>query len=410
MSPKKHALLSASSAHRWMHCTASPRYEESLPDSTSTYAEEGSLAHEIAELKVNKRFLGMHGRTFNSKLNKLKQSPLYTAEMDSATDTYIEHLNDIFMSFDAEPTVAVEVRVDFSGYVPEGFGTCDCAMIGGDTLSIIDLKYGKGCPVSAENNPQMRLYALGALERYAAVYGDTIKQITMSIVQPRLNSFTTDTLSVEQLREWGDGVKITAQKAYLGLGEFVPGEHCRFCRGRAQCRARANIHTALEDFKDCVPAGAASAATATAATMDADSPLRFLSDEEVGDLLIRGQHLVQWYDDLKEYATSRLTSGKPVKGWKLVAGRSVRKFSNQDAAFEAAKSTGIEESMLYIRKPISLSDMEKLMGKKAFADTVGAFVVKPPGAPTLAMESDPRPPYSSAASDFADVVSTDAAE
>ena len=254
MPPEKHALLSASSASRWLKCTAAPRFEEHLPERTSEYAEEGRLAHAICELKTLKKFTVMTSRTYTTRLNKLKKNPLYSEEMDKTSDLYIEHLIEQAMLYDSTPTVVAEVQVDFGEYVPEGFGTCDNVMIGGDTLSITDYKHGKGVPVSAVGNPQMRLYALGALKRYAPVFGDAIKKVRMSIDQPRLDSYTTNTITVEELMAWGENIKPIAQKAFSGLGEFVPGDHCRFCRGKAQCRARANTNTALEDFKDCVPA------------------------------------------------------------------------------------------------------------------------------------------------------------
>lgn len=394
MAPEKHALLSASSASRWLTCTAAPRFEDGLPESTSIYAEEGRLAHAIAELKVLKKFTIMTGRTYATRLNKLKKDTLYDPEMDKATDLYLEHLTEQAMLYDSTPTVAVEVRVDFSEYVPEGFGTCDCIMIGGDTLSITDYKHGKGVPVSAVGNPQMRLYALGALKRYAPIFGDAIKKIRMSIDQPRLDSYTSDLITVEELREWGESIKPIAQKAFSGLGEFVPGEHCRFCRGKAQCRARANVNTALEDFKDCVLPGKAVL----------DDSAHILSDAEIGDLLIRGQHLIQWYKDLEEYATKALLDGKPIEGWKLVAGRSNRTFTDQDAAIKAVIAAGYDEALVYDRKPKTLSELEKLMGKAEFAEKIGSFVVKPLGKPTLALATDKREVYNPAASDFAGVV------
>ena len=314
MPPEKHALLSASSASRWLKCTAAPRFEEHLPERTSEYAEEGRLAHAICELKTLKKFTVMTSRTYTTRLNKLKKDPLYSEEMDKTSDLYIEHLIEQAMLYDSTPTVVAEVQVDFGEYVPEGFGTCDNVMIGGDTLSITDYKHGKGVPVSAVGNPQMRLYALGALKRYAPVFGDAIKKVRMSIDQPRLDSYTTDTITVEELMAWGENIKPIAQKAFSGLGEFVPGDHCRFCRGKAQCRARANTNTALEDFKDCVPAASV--------PPDAMAPQEFshigphgnevhplLSDAEIGDLLIRGKELVAWYKDLEEYATKALLDG-----------------------------------------------------------------------------------------------------
>lgn len=394
MPPEKHALLSASSASRWLNCTAAPRFEEGLPESTSTYAEEGRLAHAIAELKVLKKFTVMTGRTYTTRLNKLKKDALYDQEMDKTTDLYLEHLTEQAMSYDSAPTVAAEVKVDFGEYVPEGFGTCDCVMIGGDTLSITDYKHGKGVPVSAVGNPQMRLYALGALKRYAPVFGDTIKQVRMTIDQPRLDSYTSDLITVEELRAWGESIKPIAQKAFSGLGEFVPGEHCRFCRGKAQCRARANVNTALEDFKDCVLPG----------KPVLDDLAHILTDAEIGDLLIRGQQLVQWYKDLEEYATKALLDGKPIEGWKLVAGRSNRTFTDQDAAIKAVIAAGYDEALVYDRKPKTLSELEKLMGKAEFAEKIGSFVVKPLGKPTLALATDKREVYNPAAADFAGVV------
>ncbi|MCI8917091.1 MAG: DUF2800 domain-containing protein [Oscillospiraceae bacterium] len=406
MPPEKHALLSASSASRWLVCTAAPRFEEGLPERTSEYAEEGRLAHAIAELKVLKKFTVMTNRAFSTRLNKLKKEAHYDPEMDKTTDLYLEHLLEQAMTYNSSPTVAAEVMVDFADYVPEGFGTCDCVMIGGDTLCITDYKHGKGVPVSAEGNPQMRLYALGALKRYAPIFGDAIKKVRMSIDQPRLDSYTTDTITVEELRAWGESIKSIARKAFSGLGEFVPGDHCRFCRGKAQCRARANTCTALEDFAGCVPAGfltpreKQSMAAAQASGME---PPGLLTDKEIGDLLVRGKPLLQWYKDLEDYATTALLNGKPVPGWKLVAGRSNRAFTDPDAAIQAVIAAGYDEALVYDRKPKTLAQLEELMGKKNFAEKVGGYVVKPLGKPTLAEVSDKREAYNPAAADFAEV-------
>lgn len=405
MPPEKHALLSASSAARWLVCTAAPRFEEGLPENTSEYAEEGRLAHAIGELKVLKKCTPMSSRTYNTRLNKLKKNPLYTPEMDKTTDLYLEHITEQVMAYDSVPTVAVEVKVEFTDYVPEGFGTCDCCIIGGDLLSIVDYKHGKGVPVSAVGNPQMRLYALGALRRYAPVFGDAIKRVRMTIDQPRLDSYTTDEITVEELRAWGESIKPIAQKAFSGLGEFVPGDHCRFCRGKAQCRTRANVNTALEDFKDCVPAGKATPEQLAQAEQDGQDgiPTTLLTDAEIGNLLERGKLLVQWYKDLEAYATEALLAGKEIPGWKLVAGRSNRTFTDQDAAIQAVIAAGYDEALVYDRKPKTLSELEKLMGKAEFAEKIGGFVTKPLGKPTLAPASDNREAYNSAAADFAGV-------
>lgn len=381
MAPRKHALLAASAAARWLNCTAAPHFEEQFPDSASEYAAEGTLAHEVAEIKLRKKYHPhVAPRNNTARLNKLKKQDLYNEEIDSATDTYLDVVADQVMSYDSPPSVAMEVRVDLSRYVPDSFGTCDCCIIGGGVLSILDYKHGKGVPVSAEANPQIMLYALGALDRYQLVYGDTIHTVRMIIVQPRLGSTSTYTLTVEELRAWGESIRPIAQEAFTGPGVFRPGDWCRFCRGKAQCRARADQYTALEDFKGLQPAT--------------------LSDAEIGDLLERGRALTQWYKDLEAYASEALLQGKPIPGWKIVAGRSVRAWSDQDAAFEAAKAAGYDEALLYERTPLSLSAVEKLMGKTAFAETLGGYVIKPPGKPTLAPESDKRPAYTPAATDF----------
>ncbi len=393
--PEKHALLSASSASRWLKCTAAPRYEEQFPENTTDYAEEGRLAHAICELKVIKQFTTqLTPRTFTTRLKKLKENPLYQDEMDKTSDLYLEHLTERAMQYDTKPNVAVEVRVDFAEYVPEGFGTCDCIMIGGDTLSITDYKHGKGVPVSAENNSQMRLYALGALKRYKPVYGGSIKKVCMTIDQPRIQEPSSETITVEDLLAWGESIKPAAAKAYMGLGTFCPGEHCRFCRGKAKCKARADQNTALEEFKDCVPE-------------KGEKPPLFgqgtLTDEEIGDLLIRGQELVKWYKDLEEYALGTILKGGTIPGWKAVAGRSNRTFTDQDAAIAAVIAAGYDEALVYERKPKTLTELEKLMGKAEFADKLGGFVVKPIGKPTLALLTDKREAYNPAAADFAGI-------
>jgi len=409
MPPERHAVCSASASERWRNCTAAPRFEEGLPERTSSYAEEGRLAHAICELKALKKFTPMSNRTYTTRLNKLKKDPVYDPEMDKTSDTYLEHLVELAMTYDNPPSVAVEVEVDFSDWVPEGFGTCDSAMIGGDLLSITDYKHGKGVPVSAENNSQMRLYALGALKRYSAVFGDSIKRVRMNIDQPRLNNYSSETITVGELLAWGEEIKPIAQKAFSGLGEFVPGDHCRFCRGKAVCRARANANTALEDFAGCVPASSVQPGDLVPQVHSYIGPNGnevhpLLSDEEIGALLIRGQHLVKWYKDLEEYATEALLNGKPIEGWKLVAGRSNRTFSDPEAAFQAIIAAGYDEALLYDRKPKTLSDLEKLMGKTEFAEKIGSFVVKPLGKPALVPASDKRDAYNPAAADFAEVV------
>ncbi len=404
--PKQHALLSASAAHRWLACTAAPRFEEQFASGTSEYAEEGTLAHEVSELFARKHFTVMTNRKYNADLKKLTAKPHYSDEMLSTAKFYVDYLNEKALSYPSKPYITFEVQVDFSDYVPEGFGTCDCAMIGGDTLHITDYKHGKGVVVSAVGNQQMRLYALGALKMFALIFGDSIKNVSMGICQPRItDEVSEETLTVEELKAWGESIKPTAQEAYNGPGTFCPGEHCRFCKGKAQCRARAEQNTAFEYFKDFAIAGKA------APELQALSPETraviglppMLSDSEIADLLVRAAGLEQWYKDLQEYATQALLCGKEIPGWKVVAGKSNRAFKDLPTAFQKVIEAGYDEALLYERKPITLTGVETLLGKQKFAELLTDYVHKPLGKPTLVPLSDKREPYSTAQSDFAGV-------
>ncbi|GAB4272112.1 DUF2800 domain-containing protein [Thermincola ferriacetica] len=378
---RKHAILSASSAHRWLVCAPSARLEETFPEITSQYAEEGRLAHSIAELKLRKCFIEpMSQRAFANRLKKFKEHDLYQEEMLRHTDTYMEYIQGIVHGFSSPPYVAIEKKLDFSKYVPEGFGTGDCIIISGSTLWVVDFKYGKGVPVSAENNPQMMLYALGAYEAYNFLY--PIKTVKMAIVQPRLDSISEWEISINDLLAWGQIIKPVAEIAWAGEGEFVSGEHCKFCRARSLCRARTEFNISLEEYQMKKP------------------PL--LSNEEVGKILAKARDLVAWVKDLEEYALAECLAGNEIPGWKAVEGRSVRQFTDWEKAFQVLIANGIDEAMLYERKPITLAATEKLLGKKQFEQLVGEFVERPPGKPTLVPADDKREPIMrpSAKNDF----------
>lgn len=400
--PDKHAILSPSAAHRWLHCTPAPRVEAEFPETTSEYAEEGRLAHSVCELAAKKKFTVMNNRTYNSRLKKLKADPKWDDEMLSTAATYVEHLTEHAMRFEHAPYVALEVQVDITDYAPEAFGTCDCVMIGGDELIITDYKHGKGVPVSAQDNPQMLLYALGALKLYRPIYGDMIRRVSTYIDQPRLGSYDGASMTVEELLAWGESIKPKAAAAFMGTGEFAPGEWCRFCRAKAKCRARANQNTALEDFKDCIPLGRS---IPMQAEYDATGfkPSNCLTDEEIGALLVRAEGLVAWYNDLKEYALAACLNGKTIPGWKAVEGRSTRAWTDQDAALDALMAGGVEEAIIYDRVPKTLAQLEKVIGKQRFGELVGGMITKSPGKPALAAESDKRPAYNGAAADFSEV-------
>lgn len=363
---RDHALLSASSAHRWLKCTKSARLEEQFPDTTSEAAKEGTLAHELAELKVRNYFKpgDVSKRKLTFAIKKFKEDPLWDDEMLIHTDTYIDYIRDVSIKLPATPFVEVEKRVDFSDYVPEGFGTADCIMIQGNTLFVIDFKYGKGVPVSAEENPQMMLYALGAYEACKILY--PIERIRLGIVQPRLPDGISEwECTLEELLQFGDYAKERATLAFAGEGEFAPGEKtCKFCRAKKQCRARSDHNVKMAFNLGDLP------------------PL--ITKEEAGQRLLAMRDVVAYQKDLQEWALSECLAGNEVPGWKAVEGRRSRDWTDMDAAFEKLTKSGVvAEEILWEKKPLTLAQVEKIIGKKDFADAVGEFVTQKPGKPTL---------------------------
>ena len=395
-SPEQHALLSASSAHRWLNCPGSARLAEQLPNQTSPYAEAGRVAHAIAELKARKYFLEpMSARTYNARLKKLRDSPHFDKSMDENTDAYLEVLKETALSFEKAPFVALETRVDFSDSVPEGFGTADCIMIGSGTIVVIDYKNGAGVPVEAEDNPQMKLYALGALQVYAPIYGDTIQRAVLKIVQPNAGGTKTWETTVQALKLWAfNTVKPIARIAYDGKGGFSAGDWCGFCPAKAQCSARARQMLEMEPMVGAKPQ------RSSAPEGPGKNAPALLSDAEVGDILRRAQTLAAWVEDLKEYALSAALAGREITGFKVVEGRGSREWNNQDAAFQALQERGVAEELLWERKPCSVAGLEKALGKKVFSEAAEGLVVKKPGKPALVPASDKRPPYNAAAIAF----------
>lgn len=382
MPPTSHAKLSASSSHRWLHCTAAPGFEAQFPQTTSVYAQEGTLAHEFCEIYGREVFGLIGNEECAERAALLEQEEFYDPEMHRTAAFYAECLQAAALGFDEKPAVFFEVRVPLSEWIPEGFGTCDCCMIGGDTLHIFDYKHGKGVKVESEGNPQMRLYALGALAKFRPIYGDAIKRVVMTIIQPRISEDPSDAeMPTTVLLEWGEYVvKPSARMAYTGEGAtFHAGEWCRFCAGKAQCKARADGFTALEEFAAMAPGD------------------NRLTDAAIADLLRRGAGLKAWYDDLQEWAREEILKGRQIDGWKVVAGRSIRAFTDADAAMKRLHDAGYEDAILYERKPLTLAQLEKAIGKKQFAEICTYLITLPPGKPTLVEASDKRPPYSSAA-------------
>ena len=354
-----HALLSPSAAHRWMNCPPSACLEREFPSSSSEVAAEGTAAHALCEHKLRKLL----------KLrSKRPHSDFEDDEMDRCSDDYVSFVQEQ-MGEIPSPMVLVEQRLDLTRYVPEAFGTADCIIVGGDRLHIVDFKYGMGVLVEAEHNPQMMLYALGALELLDGIYD--IQTISMSIFQPRRENVCTWSLPKEELLRWArDDLVEKARLAYMGEGEYRAGEWCTFCRAAVRCRARAEekLRLAKEEFKY--------------------PPL--ITDEEIEDVLGEIPELIKWANAILAYATdAAVNHGKEWTGFKIVEGRSVRRYKDEDAVAREAESAGYTD--IFDKKLISLTQMEKLMGKKAFTDILGGLIEKPPGKPTLVPLSDKRP-------------------
>ena len=390
--PEYHARLGASSAHRWLNCPASVSLCDGVEKTTSEHAEAGRLAHSIAELKGRKRFTVMAKRTYTSQLKKLQEDKRYHPEMDGYTNLYIDVLNEHAMSFSTMPFVAFETPVPLS-YTTErkadgspATGTADNIMIGDGVLWITDYKNGSGVPVDAVKNPQMMIYALGALELYAPIYGDTIQTIKMTIVQPALKSILDWEISRADLLAWSTAeLYPVAKTAEAGDGEPAAGAWCRFCPVCSACRTRAAAALADESYEKKLP------------------PL--LSDAEVGDALTRGAELVAWYNELKDYALQACLDGKDIPGYKAVEGRGMRAWIDTDAAIKQLIADGVDEALLYERRPITAPAAEKALGSSVYMDLCAPLVAKQPGKPTLVPASDKRPAYNAAAAAFAPVVS-----
>ncbi len=382
-SERAHAILSASGSKRWLSCPPSATLEEQFPESQSDYAAEGTFAHTLAEhLLRGNLTTELKPSIYKKKLAELQKDPLYSQSMLEYIEQYKTIVGEKFLTLkkDSPDTfVMLEQRLDFSEWVPDGFGTGDVVIISPGTIEIADLKYGQGVPVSAIDNPQMKLYALGAINKFSMLYDfDTVR---MSIIQPRLDSVSEDEISVQELLDWGETVvKPTADMAIAGKGEYKSGDHCQFCRAKAVCRKRAddNLEMARYEFQDP----------------------NVLTRDEIAVILEQADALQKWAKDIQEYALDQAENhGVKFPGWKLVEGRSNRKYTDKDAVAAKLKEEGYSSEVIYQPQEIwGITDMEKKIGKKLFADYLKDLVIKPAGKATLAKESDPRPELSSVAS------------
>lgn len=372
MPPTNHSILSASSAARWMACPPSAKLNAMVEDTGSDFVREGTCAHELCEYKVRK----MLGEKVQNPTENLD---FYDSEMEDCANEYANYINECISATKekcSDPIVLVEQRLDFSAYVPGGFGTGDCVIVADDTLYVIDFKYGKGVEVSAENNPQMKLYALGTLALFDGIYD--IENISMTIFQPRLNSVSVSEITKEELLGWAENtLKPIAELAAKGEGEFKAGEHCRFCKVKATCRKRAEYNLELAKYEFVVP--------------DTLEPI------EIAAILSKADELASWVNDVKEYALQQALSGVEYDGFKVVEGRSVRKYKDEKAVAETVAKAGFDP---FEKTVLGITAMTKLLGKAKFEELLGGLITKPQGKPTLVPVSDKRAALNTAADDF----------
>ena len=374
-----HALLSPSASHRWLHCTAAPRLEEGIKDEGSDYAAEGTLAHAYCAMKL-KNFLGLPTDGEKEEIAAL-QEKYGTGEMAEYTDTYATIVLEKYNAARAatpDAQLLVETRLDFSDYVPEAFGTADAIIIADGTMEVIDFKYGKGVKVSAVENPQMMIYALGAYARFAFEY--RIDNLRATIVQPRIDNLSEYEITVEELTAWAANVLTpAAEKAYKGEGPQTPGAWCQFCKVKNQCRALAS------KCKEVV----------------AVDPKLITPEELAKDVLPMVPIVKTWISGVEDFALAQALSGVQLPGWKIVEGRSVRKITDTDSVAAVLTKNGYKQNDIF--KPVerrTITDLEKLVGKKQFAAMCGEWINKPQGKPTLAPEGDKRKAIDPIADDF----------
>lgn len=367
-----HALLSASSASRWIACPPSVRLTEDIPNQTSTFAQEGTDAHELCAYLVEKA-LGRKARDPTARLE------YYSEEMQEYAEDYCNYVMDQLKKargYSRDPTVLVEQRLDFSTWVPDGFGTGDCIIVADHMLQVIDYKYGLGVLVSADHNPQMMCYALGALDMFEELY--EIESITMTIFQPRRSNISTLEMTKDELLDWAEKeLAPKAQLAYEGQGEMQSVKHCQFCKLKAVCRKRAEDNLALARMEFADPS-----------TLDA---------QDIAEILPKIDKLTSWANDVKAYAFEEATAGRIIPGYKLVEGRSTRKFTDESKVAQAVLDIGLDP---YEKKLLTITAMTKLLGKKQFNDLLGGLIFKPSGKPQLVPLDDSRQEMNLATNDF----------
>jgi hypothetical protein len=371
----KHALLSASGAHRWLNCTPSARLEEDFKDQTSVYAQEGTLAHEFAETLLVK-YLKLYTKArFDKAIKVLKTSELYSPEMDEEVLKYTDFVKEQFRSAkkrSKDAILLIEEKVDLTDYIPEGFGTCDAIIIADGIMEVIDLKYGKGVQVEAHENPQLMLYGLGALCKFHFIYD--IEKVRLNIVQPRLNHISTYEISSKNLFAWGSlAVKPLAEKAFKGEGEQCAGDWCKWCKAAPRCKALADKSMKIAQHKFADP--------------------KLLTDDQLMEVYKQNAQIADWLKKVAAYVLAEALAGKKWNGYKLVEGRAVRKWKSEEDVCKALFEMDWTEEDIFQQKLLGITAIEKLLGKNEFSEKLSSLVIKPQGKPTLVDESDKRPAF-----------------
>ena len=378
-----HAVLSPSAAHKWLNCPPSARLEEKFPDTVSEVALEGTFAHKFAEINLQHFFKFITPKEFSEEYAQLVKNKFYSRELEEYVEQYIETVAEKFITakkIDKGANLMLEQKVDLSEYLPQGYGHADAIIISNGVMEICDLKYGAGVKVSAKNNPQLRLYALGAYSELNFLY--EIKSVTVTIIQPRNGGISSENIPVTELLDWGEKIKKIAALAFKGEGEFKAGDHCKFCRASMRCKTYADYQ--LEVVKN-----------------DFDDP-DLLSDEEISKILSRADSVIKWLGNVKEFALKEaVEKNRHWTGFKLVEGRSVRKIIDEEKAAEILRQNGANDSEIFKPKEIlGITALEKKFGKKKIAEILGGVIQKSLGAPVLVEESDKRAEWHNAENDF----------
>jgi len=388
---RSHALLSASGSERWINCPASPRLEGGFPEETSSYAEEGTLAHELAEIKLRCDLKLMSMDNYRKQVEELRKHPLYYFEMEDEVMVYVNYCKAQYAEakrVDKHARILIEEKLDLAEWIEGGFGTSDCIVISNCGIEVIDLKFGKGKQVYSEENPQLKCYGRGAMK--VAERTTTFNKVTLTIVQPRLDHISSWSLSTKELRDWSDEVlKPKAVEAYTGGGAQVPGDWCQFCKARPRCKALAEMAMVQvrRDFEEH------------------DDP-RLINDDELLTLYKNADFISKFLSDVKALVLKEAIEGKHWEGYKLVEGRSIRQITDEAKVREILEAELYEPDQFLNTKLKGLGDLEKLLKKAGFESLIGHLVVKPQGAPTLVDESDKREPINSATQakkDFAEL-------